>query len=96
MTSPVHLLAAGERLYRAIAAMRTCGLRHMPVVGANGQALGMLHLSEALGRATGRLASQIDRLNYGPNLEEIAQARGAQPELAANSRPMAGGPGPAD
>jgi CBS domain-containing protein len=60
MSQPVLTVRVDDHLYEAIGFMRRHRLRHMPVVGAGGELLGMLHLHDALAVAAGPLAEDID------------------------------------
>jgi CBS domain-containing protein len=83
MTRPVVTVAADDFLYRAVARMRRLGLRHMPVVDGAGRPIGMLDLHEALGVASARMMTQIDRLTQESSLDGLAQTKQAQAELAS-------------
>lgn len=83
MSSPVKTLAADERLYRAIVAMRANRLRHMPVVEPSGRIAGILNLGDALAASAGRLLSQFERLSPAESVAAMARARSAQPQAAA-------------
>lgn len=83
MSSPVKTLAADERLYRAIVAMRANRLRHMPVVGASGRVVGILNLGDALAACAGRLLAHFERLSPVHDIAAMARARSAQPAAAA-------------
>lgn len=82
MTSPILTVDVAAPLYTAIGFMRRRKLRHMPVVGPNGQVVGMLDLHEAL--AVGPLAVDIDRLTHEDTLEGLAEVKAAQVQLAAD------------
>ena len=82
MTAPVETIEAGDYLYRAIARMRRCGLRHMPVVDGNGAVLGDLELHHTLATASATTMDLIDRLTREDNLAGLSQVKAAQVEVA--------------
>jgi CBS domain-containing protein len=84
MSQPVLTVRVDDHLYEAIGFMRRHRLRHMPVVGAGGELLGMLHLHDALAVAAGPLAEDIDRLTHEDSLEGLAEVKAAQVQLAEN------------
>ena len=82
MTTPVKSIAEDDLLYRAVGRMRQEGLRHMPVVDAQGRPVGMLDLHAALAAASSRIVHQIDRLTRDDTTEGMADVKRAQAELA--------------
>jgi len=82
MTAPVKSVGDDDLLYRAIGRMRREGLRHMPVVDAEGRPVGMLGLHAALAAAAGRIVNQIDRLTRDDSMDGLAEVKRAQAELA--------------
>jgi len=82
MTSPVLTIAVDDYLYRAVARMHQLGLRHMPVVDANGHPVGMLGLAAALASASGRLLTQMERLTGDSSDSGLAGAKSAQADFA--------------
>lgn len=82
MTSPVVTVRRRDYLYHAIALMRRHGLRHMPVVDAEGRLAGLLFLHDALAAADDQLMRQIDRLTHEGTLEGLREVKAAQVELA--------------
>lgn len=82
MTSPVITIRRRDYLYHAIALMRRHGLRHMPVVDADGRLAGLLFLHDALAAADDQLMRQIDRLTHEGTLEGLRGVKAAQVELA--------------
>jgi len=82
MTGPVMTIRDGDYLYHAIARMRRFGLRHMPVVDAQGALVGMLDLHDAQAVAAERMMEQIDRLTHEGTLDGLVQVKAAQVELA--------------
>ena len=82
MTSPVMTIRRRDYLYHAIALMRRHGLRHMPVVDAEGRLAGLLFLHDALAAADDQLMRQIDRLTHEGTLEGLREVKAAQVELA--------------
>jgi len=82
MTKPVLTIQEGEYLYHAIAIMRRRGVRHLPVVNAEGVLTGMLNLNDALAVAGDRLMGQIDRLSQEGTLDGLREVHAAQVEVA--------------
>jgi len=82
MSSPVISVRDDEYLYYAIARMRRRGLRHMPVVGSEGEFLGMLNLSQAIGEASSLLMESIDTLTREDSLDGLKEIKAAQVDLA--------------
>lgn len=82
MTAPVLTVETHEYLYHAIAEMRRRGLRHMPVVDADGRLAGMLNLHDALAVAAGRLMGQVDRLTQESTRDGLREIKAAQVDLA--------------
>jgi len=84
MTAPVRTVSADDLLYQAIGAMRRFGLRHLPVVGADGALCGMLDLRDALAEAAGGPIELIDRLTHDATTDGLAAVKAAEVELAAD------------
>lgn len=84
MTSPVATVRADQPLYEAIGFMRRLGLRHMPVVDADGDLCGMLYLHDALAAADPTLVEHIDRLTHESTLDGLREVKAAQVRLAAD------------
>jgi signal-transduction protein with cAMP-binding, CBS, and nucleotidyltransferase domain len=82
MTSPVHTIRDQDYLYHAIAIMRRLGLRHMPVVDAVGQVVGVVHLHDALAGVSLPLMRLIDRLTHADTIEGLTHVKAAQIEAA--------------
>ena len=82
MTSPVMTIRRKDYLYHAIALMRRHGLRHMPVVDADGQFAGLLSLDVSLAAVDDRLMRQVDRLTHDSSLEGLRALKASQIELA--------------
>lgn len=82
MTCPVRTVSGGDFLYHAIARMRRHGLRHMPVLDAQGGVAGMVHLDDALAVAGRARLDQIDRLTQETSLDGMRAVKAAQVELA--------------
>jgi CBS domain-containing protein len=83
MTSPVHIIAAGEFLFHAIAEMRRHNLRHMPVAEEDGGIAGILHLHTVLSMATTQMMERIDLLAHEGSVEGMKRIKAAQVEVAA-------------
>ncbi|HSH41490.1 MAG TPA: DUF294 nucleotidyltransferase-like domain-containing protein [Arenicellales bacterium] len=84
MSTPVWTVAADDRLYQAIGAMRRRGLRHMPVVQrGGGPVVGLLELDAALAVAAGAMVEQIDCLTHSATLEGMKRTKQAQAAVAA-------------
>lgn len=82
MTAPVNTIREGEFLYLAIARMRRLGLRHLPVIGASGAALGMIELAAALSVAAAQTVEQIDNLAHEDSIAGMHKTKAAQALLA--------------
>jgi len=83
MSSPVWTVAADDRLYQAIGAMRRHGLRHMPVVrSGGGPVVGLLELHAALTVAAGAMVDQIERLTHSTTFEGMERIKQAQASVA--------------
>lgn len=83
MSRPLHCAEPDDYLYRAIGMMRRLALRHMPVTGPDGRAVGMLHLRDALADATAGTIGQIDRLTHDDSEAGLAAVRDAEADVAA-------------
>ncbi|CAH0230724.1 DUF294 nucleotidyltransferase-like domain-containing protein [Roseomonas sp. CECT 9278] len=62
MTAPVATCAQDDGLWRAVALLRPGRLRHLPVIGADGRCIGILHRDETLAAVSGRLLLHLDAL----------------------------------
>ncbi len=82
MTTPVHTVRHDDYLYHAIARMRRHGLRHIPVVSENGVAVGMLHLSDALGAVSPQRIGHLDLLAQDPTPDGLREAKAVQAHIA--------------
>ncbi|MFQ5995661.1 MAG: DUF294 nucleotidyltransferase-like domain-containing protein [Acidiferrobacterales bacterium] len=82
MSKPVLTIRDDDYLFHAIATMRRCDLRHMPVVNRQAQIVGMLHLHVALGQASATLMEQIDRLTHEETVQGLHEVKSAQVEVA--------------
>ena len=82
MSAPLATIEADDLLFHGIARMRRDGFRHMPVVDAEGQVVGLLHLHEALSTAAVQLVDQIDRLTHSETLPGLAEVKRAEIEVA--------------
>lgn len=74
MTAPVLTCAADAGLWRAVALLRAHHLRHLPVVGADGRCIGMLHRAETLAATSGRMLAHLDALAGDDAAVKSAQA----------------------
>jgi signal-transduction protein with cAMP-binding, CBS, and nucleotidyltransferase domain len=83
MTSPVHALAEGEILYRAIARARRLGLRRLPVTDAQGRVAGMFDMDVALAGDVALRLDLVDRLAREDGIADLGRAKAAQADLAA-------------
>jgi signal-transduction protein with cAMP-binding, CBS, and nucleotidyltransferase domain len=81
MTAPVIACGAAAGLWRAVALLRAHQLRHLPVLGADGRCIGLLHRAETLAAASGRLLGHLDAL--GESGEDDAALKRAQSGVAA-------------
>jgi CBS domain-containing protein len=84
MTRPVATIRADQPLYEAIGFMRRLGLRHMPVVDAEGGLCGMLYLRDAFAAADPSLVEHIDQLTHETTLAGLREVKAAQVRLAAD------------
>ena len=82
MSTPLIVVRDDEYLYYAIARMRRRGLRHMPVINAEGKAVGMLSLAKAIAEASTRLMDEIDNLTREDNVDGLKEIKAAQVDLA--------------
>lgn len=82
MTAPVTTCPADAGLWRAVALLRPGRLRHLPVVGADGRCVGMLHRDDTLAAASGRLLTHLDALAGEDAAIKAAQAGVATALLA--------------
>ena len=84
MTRPVATIRADQPLYEGIGFMRRLGLRHMPVVDAEGDLCGMLYLRDAFSAADPGLIEHIDQLTHETTLDGLGEVKAAQVRLAAD------------
>ncbi|MEX2641879.1 MAG: DUF294 nucleotidyltransferase-like domain-containing protein [Acetobacterales bacterium] len=84
MSTPVTTVSVDERLFRAIGRMRRDGLRHMPVVSAAGEPVGVLQLHDALAAALQRPMQRIDALTHSATLDGMTRTKEAQAAVAAD------------
>jgi signal-transduction protein with cAMP-binding, CBS, and nucleotidyltransferase domain len=84
MTRPVATIRDDQPLYEAIGFMRRLGLRHMPVVDAEGGLCGMLYLRDAFAAADPGLVEHIDQLTHETTLDGLREVKAAQVRLAAD------------
>lgn len=82
MSAPLIVVRDDEYLYYAIARMRRRGLRHMPVINAEGKAVGMLSLAKAIAEASSRLMEEIDNLTREDSVDGLKEIKAAQVDLA--------------
>ena len=82
MTEPVQSVEAGDYLYLAVARMRRFGWRHMPVVDADGRAVGLIELDRALGVAGEPVLRRIDLVTHEGDLDALREIKAAQVDLA--------------
>lgn len=82
MSAPVITVGKHDFLFNAIALMRRCGLRHIPVVDENQRICGMLAQHEALAFSARPLIELIDRLTHEDTLEGLREVKNAQVALA--------------
>ncbi len=74
MTAPVTTCAEDAGLWQAVALLRPGRLRHVPVVGADGRCIGLLHRAETLAAVSGRLLVHLDALAGDDAAVKRAQA----------------------
>lgn len=74
MTAPLLTCAADAGLWRAVALLRAHHLRHLPVLGADGRCVGMLHRAETLAATSGRMLAHLDALAGEDAAVKAAQA----------------------
>ncbi|BDG73641.1 DUF294 nucleotidyltransferase-like domain-containing protein [Roseomonas fluvialis] len=82
MTAPVTTCAEDAGLWQAVAVLRAGHLRHLPVIGAGGRCIGMLHRAETLAAVSGRLLLHLDALSGDDAAVKQAQAGMAAALLA--------------
>lgn len=82
MSRPVFCVRDTEYLYYAIARMRRRGLRHMPVIDAQGKATGLLSLGKTIAAASGQLIDEIDLLTREDSVQGQTELKEAQVSLA--------------
>jgi DNA polymerase-3 subunit epsilon/CBS domain-containing protein len=83
MTAPVQTMAGEEMLYRALARMDRFGIRHMPIAGAGGRALGVVSQRDLLHHRTSSALVLEDALHEAHSPAELAAAYGRVPQVAA-------------
>jgi len=74
MSTPVTACSEDAGLWRAVALLRAGRLRHLPVLGADGRCIGMLHRAETLAAVSGRLLGHLDALAGDDRAVKAAQA----------------------
>lgn len=74
MSAPVTACTEDAGLWRAVALLRAGRLRHLPVLGADGRCVGMLHRADVLTAASGRLLGHLDALAGDDAAVKAAQA----------------------
>jgi len=82
MTTPVITIRDDDLLYLAIGRMRRYGLRHMPVVDRNHNAVGMISMHDAFNVAAEQMVDHIDRLTHEESLDGMADIKSAQVAVA--------------
>lgn len=82
MTAPVETIRADDYVFRAIARMRRRRLRHMPMIGAGGEVLGVLDLHRAYAAALAGLVELVDQLTHEGTLAGLQAVKRAQVALA--------------
>jgi CBS domain-containing protein len=82
MTEPVQSVAVGDYLYFAVARMRRFGWRHMPVVDAEGRAVGLIELDRALSVAGESVLRRVELVSYEGDLDALREIKAAQVDLA--------------
>lgn len=82
MTTPVVTIQNSDYLYHAVAFMRRRGLRHIPVLNAEGLVCGMLSLSEALSFLSEPTLELMRSLTHEETIEGLRAVKTAQVELA--------------
>jgi CBS domain-containing protein len=82
MTAPVQTVAAGDYLYFAVARMRRFGWRHMPVVDAEGRAVGLIELDRALSVAGEPVLRRVELVTHEGDLDALREIKAAQVDLA--------------
>ncbi len=78
MSRQVPTIAAGDRLYQAVARMRRQGLTQMLVVDAAGLPAGLLGLDAALASAAGALIGRMDRLARDGSVAGLGAVKSAE------------------
>lgn len=81
MSRQVPTIAAGERLYQAVARMRRQGLDQLLVVDASGRPVGLLGLNEALASAAGALIGRMERLTRDGSVAGLGAVKSAEAEI---------------
>ncbi len=82
MTEPVQSVAAGDYLYFAVARMRRFGWHHMPVVDAEGRAVGLIKLDRALSVAGEPVLRRVELVTHEGDLDALREIKAAQVDLA--------------
>ncbi|MDH3229320.1 MAG: DUF294 nucleotidyltransferase-like domain-containing protein [Alphaproteobacteria bacterium] len=83
MSSPVRTVSTGDFLYRAIAAMRRSGWRHMPVVDPGGRLVGIIERHQALAMVAEQTIGLIERIAHEATEDGMREIKAAQVEVAA-------------
>lgn len=82
MSHPVYTITTDEYLYYAVARMRRQGTRHLTVIDADGQVVGMFDIHRAMADASAHLMKEIDALTREDSIEGLTEVKAAQVDLA--------------
>jgi signal-transduction protein with cAMP-binding, CBS, and nucleotidyltransferase domain len=82
MTAPVAGVGPDDFLYRAIGRMDRMGVRHLPVLDADGQAQGMLSARALLKLRSGLALTIGDEVDVAPDAAALRAAHAKLPQLA--------------
>jgi len=83
MTPNPETAPPDEPLYRVVATLRRRGFRHVPVVDAQGEPLGVIGRADALAAVSARLLAELDVLGrLGHGLDDHIAAKRAQAAFA--------------
>ncbi|MEM7209231.1 MAG: DUF294 nucleotidyltransferase-like domain-containing protein [Pseudomonadota bacterium] len=82
MSAPVECLGENEFLYRALARMARCGVRHLVVTDANGIAVGVVSERDLVRYRADAANILGDRLAQAVNVAQLASAHGSLCEVA--------------